>query len=104
MGFDVGCLGHYIVNLAAVEVRSIICDSDEVPNEIYHRIGDEVLVFMKSMHHSENVEESQIENEIVKMIDLRHPCIAAPIGFVLPIESSNREELKVVRLYLEGCS
>jgi serine/threonine protein kinase len=104
VGFDLPCFGDYIINLSAFEERSIIRDSDEISNEIYHRIEDEVLVFMKSIPLSENVEESQIDNEIEKLINLRHPCISAPINFVFRIESGSREELKIVRLYLEGCS
>jgi hypothetical protein len=34
MGFDVPCLGDYIVNLSAFEERSTICKSDEVGNQI----------------------------------------------------------------------
>jgi serine/threonine protein kinase len=100
MSFDARCLGDYIVNLSRFEERSIICNSDEVPNEIYHRIEDEFLVVMKSKSHLENVPESEIE----RLINLRHPCIAAPIGFVFGIESGNRRELKIVQMYLEGCS
>jgi serine/threonine protein kinase len=104
MGLDLPYLGDYIVNLSVFEERSINCVSDEVPYEIYHRIEDEFLVFVKSKPLSENVEKSHIENEIEKLINLHHPCIAAPIGFVFPIESGSRHELKTVRLYLEGCS
>jgi hypothetical protein len=100
LGFDIWCLEDYIVNLSVFEERSIICESDEVPNEIYHRIEDEFLVFTRSTPCSEHVQESEIEN----LINLRHPCIAAPIGFVFPIESGSRRELKIVRMYLEGCS
>jgi hypothetical protein len=104
VAFEYQCLGNYIVNLSAFEARSIICDSDKVPNEIYHRIEDEALVFMKSKPLSENVEESRIEDEIEKLMNLGHPCISGPIGFVFRIESGGRKELKIVRLYLEGCS
>jgi serine/threonine protein kinase len=104
MGFDIPCLRDYIVNLSAFEEKSMICGSDEVPNKIYHRIKDEFIVFMKSKPLSGNVQESEIENEIENFINLRHPCIAAPIGFVFPIESCSRRELKIVRLYLEGWS
>jgi hypothetical protein len=90
------CLSDYVVNLSAFEERAIICESDQ----IYHRIEDELLVFMKSKPLSENVSESEIE----KLINLRHPCIAAPIGFVLPIGSGSPQELKFVRLYVAGCS
>jgi hypothetical protein len=104
MGFEGRCLGDYIVKRSVFEERSIICESDEVRNEICHRIEDQILVFMKSTPHSENVEESEIEKEIEKLINLRHSCIAAPIDFVFRIEPGSRRELKIVRLYLEGCS
>jgi hypothetical protein len=78
----------------------MICDTDEVSNQIYHRIEDEFLVVVKSNPLSENVQKSQIENEIEneieKLINLRHPCIAGPIGFVVPIESDSPQELKIV--------
>jgi hypothetical protein len=45
---DLRCLGDYIVSLSGFEERSMICDSDEVSNEIYHRIEDEFLIVMKS--------------------------------------------------------
>jgi serine/threonine protein kinase len=59
---------------------------------------------MKSKPHSANISESEIENELENLINLVHPCISAPIGFVLPIVSDSRQELKIVRMYLEGCS
>jgi serine/threonine protein kinase len=104
MGFDLRCLGDYIVNLSLFKERSIICESDEVRNAMYHLIDDEFLVSMKSMPLSDKVEESEIERELEKLINLRHPCIAAPIGFVFPIDSGSRQESKIVRMYLEGCS
>jgi serine/threonine protein kinase len=97
-------LEDYIINLSVFEERSMICECDEVANETYHRIEDEFLVVMKSKPHSKNVEKSEIENELEKMINLRHPCIAAPIGFIFPIKSGSQGELKIVRMYLEGCS
>jgi serine/threonine protein kinase len=45
-----------------------------------------------------------MENEIENLINLRHPCIAGPIGFVLGIESGILQEFKIIRLYLDGCS
>jgi hypothetical protein len=104
VGLDIPWSGDYIVNLSVVEERSIILDSDDVPNEIYHRIEDEFLVCVKSKPLSETVSEAEIVNEIENLINLRHPCIAAPIGFAFRIESGIRRELKIVRKYLEGCS
>jgi serine/threonine protein kinase len=43
-------------------------------------------------------------HQIESSIHLRHRCIGAPIGFVFPIESGSQRKMKIVRLYLEGCS
>jgi hypothetical protein len=104
MGFDIPCLGDYIVNLSGFEERSLICDSDKSPNQIYHRIEDQLVVFVKSKPLSENVPKSQIEKEVERLINLHHPCITSPIGFVFPIESGSQQELTIVRLYFNGCS
>jgi serine/threonine protein kinase len=47
------------------------------------------------------IEDGLIEKEIEKLINLCHPCIASPIGFVL---SSGSRELKVMGLYSEYVS
>jgi serine/threonine protein kinase len=39
----------------------------------------------------------EIQNAIEKLMNLRRPCIAAPLGFVV---SSNERELKIARTYL----
>jgi serine/threonine protein kinase len=59
---------------------------------------------VKSISKLKCVENSEIEHEIEKLINLRHPCSADPIGFVLRIESGILHELKLVRLYLRGSS
>jgi serine/threonine protein kinase len=38
------------------------------------------------------------------LINLGHHCITAPTGFVIGIEAGIWRELKIVRMYLEGCS
>jgi serine/threonine protein kinase len=92
------------VNRSEFEERSMICESNQVSTTIYDRFEDEFLVVVKSIPHSESVEKSQIEKEIENLINLRHPCIAGPIGLVFPIDSDSPQELKIVRLYCEGCS
>jgi serine/threonine protein kinase len=104
MDYHFSFLSLSLNNLSTFEERSLTCDSDEVTIQLYHRIEDEFLVIMKSNPLLENVSESQIEHEIENLINLHHPCIAAPIGFVVPIESGSQRELKIVRMYLEGCS
>jgi serine/threonine protein kinase len=69
-----------------------------------NRYNSFISIKLESKPLSENIEKPEIENEIETLINLRHPCIAAPIGFVFRIESDSQRELKIVRLYLEGCS
>jgi hypothetical protein len=104
LGFGLRCLKDYFVNLSVFVKRSMICECQKVPKEIYDRIEDECLIVMKSITLSESIIESQIETEIEKLINVHHPCIARPIGFIVGIESGNLQELKIVRLYLEGSS
>jgi serine/threonine protein kinase len=82
----------------------MICESKEVVNEICDRVEDELLVVVKSNPQMESFEESRLEKEVGEMINLRHPCISSPIGFVVRIERGHWEELKVVRMYFEGNS
>jgi serine/threonine protein kinase len=104
VGFGLPCLKDYIVNLSAFDERLLIGKSHDAPNPIYHRLEDECLIVVKSIPCSDCVEKSGMENEIENLINLRHPCISNPIGFVFPVESGSWQELKIVRLYLEGCS
>jgi serine/threonine protein kinase len=93
-----------LVNLSGFEEGSIIDEPSQLSNEIYRRTDDGFLIIVKSISLSESVEKSQIVNGLESLINLRHSCIAAPIGFVVSIESVCWEELKIVRSYSEGCS
>jgi serine/threonine protein kinase len=37
------------------------------------------------------------------LIDIRHLCIAVPIGFILPSESTVLQESTIIELYWDGC-
>jgi serine/threonine protein kinase len=67
-------------------------------------VEDHFLVVVSSISLLDCVEKSRIENEIENLINFEHPCITTLIGFVFETESGRRRELKIVRLYLEGCS
>jgi hypothetical protein len=97
-------LRDHVVNLCRFEERSIIGQSDRVLNQIYQRADDQFLFVVKSISLTECIEKLQIEKEIENLINLVHPCIAAPIGFVYPMESVCWQELKIIRLHLDGCS
>jgi serine/threonine protein kinase len=102
--FDLPCLRDYLVNLSVFEAKSIIDQSDRVSNQIHHRVEDDFLVILKSIPLSECIKTSQVEHEIERLINLRHPCITVPIGFVTPIEPGRCQELKILELYSESCS
>jgi hypothetical protein len=97
-------LGDYMANPSSFLKRRKIEECSQVSNEICCRIEDQVSMVVKSTSFSEWIEKFQIENEIENLINLHHLCIVAPIGFVLQIESGSRQELNVVRLYVEGSS
>jgi serine/threonine protein kinase len=46
-------------------------------------------------------ENCEIEREIEKLMNVTHPCIVAPFGFVLPATS---KELRIARLYTRNGS
>jgi serine/threonine protein kinase len=97
-------LRDYVVNLSGFEEGSMIGRSDVNLKEIYQREEDEFLIIVKSISQSEWVEQSHIEKEIENLINVRHPCIVAPIGFVFGSESEMLRDLKIVGLYPEGSS
>jgi hypothetical protein len=97
-------LRNYDVKVSDFEERSLIEESNKVVNEIYHRVEDQSLIFVKSIPVSKSIENSRMRNEIENLINLRHPCITGPIGFIFPIESHIGQEMKIVGLYLEGLS
>jgi serine/threonine protein kinase len=72
--------------------------TDEDQSELYrrHRDGFEIIVKLILRLDVEESDENMIQREIEKMMNLRHPCVATPFGFVL---SSNWRELKIVRVY-----
>jgi serine/threonine protein kinase len=70
-------------------------------NSLYRRHNNQSSIIVKSIRLSESVRKREIQNEIENLINLRHPCITDPIGFVLPTRS---RELKIARRYGENGS
>jgi serine/threonine protein kinase len=60
--------------------------------QLYRRCDDGLEIVVKLFGEFDRDEGCEIE----KWMNLTHPCIAAPFGFVLPTAS---KELKIVRLY-----
>jgi hypothetical protein len=82
VGFGLPCLRDYNVNLSIFEERSMIVESDSVPNQIYDRLEDEFLVVVKSIPHSESVENAntfdsirvkrEFDSNVIDESDLHH--------------------------------
>jgi serine/threonine protein kinase len=104
VGLSLPCLKDYDLNISEFEERSMICESGAESNGIYDRVEDGFLVVVKSIALREGLEETAIEKEIEKIINLRHPCITGLIGFIVGIETGILQELKIVRLYFDGSS
>jgi hypothetical protein len=104
VGLSLPCLKDYHLNVSEFEERSMICESGTESNGIYDRVEDEFLVVVKSISLRDGLEEIEMEKEIEKIINLRHPCIGGLIGFVVGIKSGILQELKIARLYFEGSS
>jgi hypothetical protein len=66
--------------------------------QLYRRCDDGLEIIVKLFPPDECCE---IERKIEKLMNIVHPCIAAPFGFVLPTPS---KELKITRLYIRNDS
>jgi serine/threonine-protein kinase len=69
---------------------------------MYRRLSDHFAIVVKLIGYfdvkngSESENRPAIQNEIEKQMNLKHPCVAPPFGFVV---SSTWTELKIVRAY-----
>jgi hypothetical protein len=75
---------------------------------LYRRRSDGVQFKVELIGRFESAKgksgESESEREVEKRLNLKHPCIAAPIGFVVSSAGGDAAELRTVRPYAEGGS
>jgi serine/threonine protein kinase len=70
--------------------------------ELYRRLSDNFGIVVKLMclfnvkDNTQSEKRLEIQTEIEKLMNLKHPCLAAPFGFIV---SSTWTELKIVRTY-----
>jgi hypothetical protein len=72
------------------------CESSGLESRIYRGIENDSHIGISSIVLSDLNDNCLIEKEIENLINLYHPCIAGPIGFVF---ASGSQELKVLRLF-----
>jgi hypothetical protein len=63
----------------------------------FQRMDDDCLIVIKSINVRDCADSRELENAVQKEMNLHHPCIAPPIGFIFPAESSRSQELKSAR-------
>jgi hypothetical protein len=97
-GFGLHELKSYLFDDSGIEEVRMIGESAGIVSGMSRRIEDNSLIVLNSIPLNDLIEDGLIEKEIEKLINLCHPCIASPIGFVL---ATGSRELKVLRLYSE---
>jgi hypothetical protein len=70
------------LNDSVIEDMLMNLESPRIVSRMHQRFEDSSLIIVKSIFFRDLIEVRLIENKIENLINLRHPCIAAPIGFV----------------------
>jgi serine/threonine protein kinase len=92
-------LRSYLFEESEIYAVPQICETAEIESGMYRRFEDSSKITVKSIWFTDSIDDGLIENYIEHLINLCHPCIAVPIGFVF---GSGSRELKVVGLYSES--
>jgi hypothetical protein len=92
----------YLIDLSVFEEGLMLDEIEGIESEMYRRCEDDSLVIVNSMNGFESKESLMVEIEI--QLNLCHPCILSPIGFIFGPELTISGELKIVGLYSEGSS
>jgi hypothetical protein len=99
---DFGCENDYLIDLSVFEQGSVLDEIEGISSEMYRRCEDGSLVIVHSMGEFES--KKSLITEIENRLNLSHPCILSPIGFIFDPELTISGELKIVELYSEGSS
>jgi serine/threonine protein kinase len=99
---EFGDLNDYLIDLSVFETGSMHDELSVILREKYPRCEDGLSVLVKSVNGLKSTESLRIEIE--HLLNLFHPCILSPIGFIIGGESTISKELKIVRLYAEDKS
>jgi serine/threonine protein kinase len=91
-------LADHQFNLSVFREISILNESHRVIPQIHRNLSDGFAIVVKSIDLCECVESCQIDQEIEILRNLRHACIACPIGFVVPQQS---RKLTIIRSFMD---
>jgi serine/threonine protein kinase len=90
---ELGDLNDYLIK------DSILGVFDQLSTEIYRRCEDCSSMIVKTISGVKSMKSLRLLIE--KQLNLSHPCILAPIGFIFQTNSTMSTEFKIVELYLE---
>jgi tRNA A-37 threonylcarbamoyl transferase component Bud32 len=68
-------------------------------------VDDGFRIVVKSLCLLKDIESERFQQEIENLVNLRHPCIVYPIGFILPSQSQSQSQLwgfMIIGLYCCG--
>jgi serine/threonine protein kinase len=99
-GFGLVPLQSRLLDVEGFEKVSEMRRSDRVLSQLYLRRIDGVQTVVKSIVLPELLSRRDLEIELENLLNLRHPMIAPLLGFVFPVVSNDRLEMKILRLYL----
>jgi serine/threonine protein kinase len=102
LGSEFGEMKDYLIDNSVFGEGSILGVFDGHSNEIYERCEDGSSMIVKRISGMKSMERLKIEVE--QQLNLSHPCILGPIGFIFDPEARMSRELKIVKLYSEGNS
>jgi serine/threonine protein kinase len=94
-------LSDCVVDLSRFERGDAISASGTGSAQLYRRCDNGLEIVVKLFGKFDPGESCEIEREIEKLMNVTHPCIAAPFGFVLPAAS---KELRIARPYTRSSS
>jgi hypothetical protein len=114
IGHELPVMADSLIDLSVFDLlgRPGVGDAGQGEGEgcslLYQRRSDGIQFVVELIGHMESSKgeggESEIERAIEKLLNLRHPCIAAPIGFAVSNAGGDAVELRTVRPYAEGGS
>jgi serine/threonine protein kinase len=90
-----------VIDLSGFEGGDAMGVSGTGSAHLYRRCDDGLELVVKLFAEFDQDESCEIEKEIEKLMNVTHPCIAAPFAFILPAAS---KELRIARLYTRGGS
>jgi hypothetical protein len=84
----------WVVDISGFEGVDEIGVSETGSAQLHQRCDDGLEIVVKLCGEFDQEENCEIEREIEKLMNVTHPCVAAPFGFVFP---KALKQLKITR-------